>query len=101
MIICHYICSLFLSVIIFDETKRQANIAKHGLDFVGCEVIFENETFTREDSRHAYGEQRFQTMGVLNGVIVVVVHVSDGDYERIISLRKATKHEKAVYCDGF
>ncbi len=88
-------------MITFDETKRQANIVKHGLDFVGCEAIFENETFTREDSRHVYGEQRFQTMGVLNGMIVIVVHVSDGNCERIISLRKATKHEKAIYRDGF
>lgn len=43
----------------WDEAKRRANLAKHGIDFVGCEAVFAGGTLTVEDRRFAYGEQRF------------------------------------------
>lgn len=84
-------------MITYDENKRLANIEKHHIDFVGCEVIFEGLTLTREDNRHDYGEIRFQTLGLLNGVVVFVVHTPRGDNDHIISIRKAEKHEERIY----
>lgn len=84
-------------MITFDEAKRQANIKNHRLDFVGCEVIFEGFTIVREDSRENYGEQRLQTLGLWHGVVVFVVHTPRGEYDHIISIRKAEKHEQAIY----
>lgn len=43
----------------WDNTKRLANIRKHGIDFVACEAFFEGQTVTLEDKRFDYGEQRF------------------------------------------
>lgn len=79
-------------MITYDETKRLANLQNHQIDFVGCEAIFDGFTLTREDRRTAYGELRFQTLGVWNGVVVFIVHTPRGDDDHIISIRKAEKH---------
>ena len=59
-------------MITFDEAKRQANIKTHGLDFIGCDAIWDNFTITREDKRHVYGEKRLVTFGLLKGDVVSV-----------------------------
>jgi hypothetical protein len=82
--------------IIWDESKRQSNIFKHGLDFAQAHMVFAGSTFTFEDTRMDYGEQRFVTIGLLDGV-VVIVHTESTDEIRIISMRKATKNEQRLY----
>ncbi|WP_020587030.1 BrnT family toxin [Desulfobacter curvatus] len=82
--------------IIWDERKRQSNIVKHGLDFVQAHMVFAGATFTFEDTRMDYGEQRFVTIGLLDGV-VVIVHTESTDEIRMISMRKATKNEQRLY----
>ena len=62
----------------WDEPKRKLNIKNHGLDFVGCDVIWDHFTVTREDKRRDYGEKR-----------------PKGPH--VISLRKAEKHEARYY----
>jgi uncharacterized DUF497 family protein len=94
-------CIYNLSMITFDEAKRQSNIAKHGIDFVGSEAVFEGVTMTREDVRDAYGEVRLQTLGLLNGMVVFVVHTVRGDADHIISIRKAEKHEQRIYWNNY
>ena len=44
-----------------------------------------------------YNEQRFVTMGLLNGDVVVVVHTEKENEIRVISLRKAVKNEQKLY----
>jgi hypothetical protein len=67
----------------WDEAKRQANLRKHGIDFADAELTFRGFTLTAEDKREPYGERRFLT--------------ERGDDIRIISIRKATKHEARFY----
>ena len=56
-------------------------------------------TFTFEDDRFSYGEQRFVTLGLLAGLTVLVVH-TENEYEiRVISFRKASKRESQIYYD--
>ncbi len=81
----------------WDENKRKTNIRKHGIDFVDIPVVFDGETVTIEDERFAYGEQRFVTLGLLQGRVVAVVHTERADHIRIISARKATKYEQRSY----
>ena len=81
----------------WDETKRRRNIKDHGLDFAGCEAIWDNFTITREDIRQAYGEKRLVTFGMLKGDAVVMVHTERRAGPHIISLRKAEKHEARYY----
>ena len=84
---------------IWSETKRAANIKFHGLDFLDARSVFEGVTFTFEDDRFAYGEQRFVTLGMLAGVPVSVVHTENEHEIRVISFRKATKRESKIYFD--
>ncbi len=81
----------------WDETKRKSNIKKHGIDFVDAPMIFDGYTLSIEDDRYDYGEERFVTFGILNGRVVAVVHTESEDLIRIISIRKATKHEEKEY----
>ncbi len=81
---------------IWHEEKRQGNIRKHGLDFSQAYKVFAGTTFTFEDNRFDYGEQRFVTIGLLEDV-VVIVHTESSEEIRLISMRKATKNEQKLY----
>jgi uncharacterized protein len=81
----------------WSERKRASNVKDHGLDFIDVPRVFEGRTFTFEDDRFAYGEQRFLTLGLLAGVPVSVVHTESEDEIRVISFRKATRHEAEIY----
>jgi len=81
----------------WDEAKRQSNIQKHGIDFVGIEKAFAGTTLTILDDRFDYGESRFVTLGLLSGRVIVIAHTETDEVIRIISVRKATKNEEAGY----
>jgi len=83
----------------WSERKRAINLKEHGLDFVDAPRVFEGFTFTFEDDRFAYGEQRFETLGLLAGVTVSITHTESEDEIRIISFRKSTKREANLYFD--
>ena len=59
--------------------------------------VFAGHTFTFEDDRFRYGEQRFVTLGLLEGVPVSIAHTENDHEIRIISFRKATRHEAHIY----
>jgi uncharacterized DUF497 family protein len=82
----------------FDPGKRAANLQKHGLDLADARKVIESgRTVTFEDRRADYGEQRFVTLGPLGDTLVVIVTAETDDHIRIISMRKADRHEKAIY----
>ncbi len=81
----------------WDEAKRESNILKHGIDFIDVENVFEGETVTILDDRFDYAEDRFITLGLLDGRVVVIVHTETNDEIRIISARKATNNEEISY----
>ena len=81
----------------WDEPKRLTNIEKHGIDFVGIEEVFQGETITILDDRLDYGEERFVTLGLLDGRVVAVAHTETDEFIRIISARKATTNEEIGY----
>lgn len=78
----------------FDETKRQTNIAKHGLDFASLEIDFFLTAVVlgaRDGRAKAIGE-------VAGKVIVTVVHAPLGSEAiSIISMRRASRKERAIY----
>lgn len=77
----------------WDKTKRLSNLRQHGIDFADAPQVFEGITFTFEDDRIAYTEQRFVTLGLLKGIPVSIVHTEADNEIHIISFRKATKRE--------
>lgn len=85
-------------MVTFCEDKRQANIAKHGIDFVDLFGFFEGDLLTREDVHAAYGELRFQSIGWHAGDLLFVAWTPGRDeWPHIISARKAEKHEREAW----
>ena len=83
----------------WDENKRQENLAKHGLDFADAWQLFENPMVVWPDSRFEYDEDRWIGIGIMRTAVVAILAFTerDPDIVRIISLRKAMKHEKEKY----
>jgi uncharacterized protein len=81
----------------WDENKRRLNIKSHGIDFEGCEQIFDLPVIVSEDSRQNYGEQRLCALGWLHDRMVHLTYTERKDDFRVISLRKAEKHEIKRY----
>jgi uncharacterized DUF497 family protein len=81
----------------WDKTRRRENLIKHRFDFVDAPTVFEGLTFTFEDDRFAYGEQRFITLGLLRSRVVVIAHTEHDDQVRIISMREGTKREQSLF----
>jgi uncharacterized DUF497 family protein len=69
----------------------------YGLDFVDASAVFDGATLTYEDDRFSYDEQRFVTLGLLREIVVSIVHTETPRRIHIISFRKATKHEQAIF----
>ena len=81
----------------WNETKRQTNLKKHGFDFTDTDRVFTKDTFTRPDNRFDYGEQRFNTIGLLETTVVVISHTETEDTIHVISMRKGERYEREYY----
>ncbi len=81
----------------WDEKKRKLNLSKHGIDFSDAPAIFEGPLVTVEDTREDYGETRYVALGLLADIVVSLVYAERGDQVRIISIRKALKHEARFF----
>jgi uncharacterized DUF497 family protein len=80
----------------WDERKRRTNLKDHGFDLRDAPRVFEGPTFTFEDDRFDYGEQRFVSLGFLGGVAVSIVHTETPEIIHVISFRRATRNEEAI-----
>jgi len=67
------------------------------LDFADAEWVFAGPTFTFEDDREDYGEQRWVTFGILRGKVVVIVHTESEDEIHVIFMREADKDEQLLF----
>ncbi len=91
-------------MITWDEAKCRRNLRDHGVDFEDLEGFFDGDLLTREDIRQAYGEPRFQSIGVFNGIALFVAWTprgEHGDVPHIISARKAESHEEKIWTRHF
>jgi uncharacterized DUF497 family protein len=81
----------------WDEAKNRANIAKHGIGFLGAARVFDGPTLERVDDRQGYGETRRSIIGELDGKEVYVVYTMRSNVCRIISARRANRRERREY----
>ena len=95
--ICIIVCIITLMRFSWHEPKRQTTLQKRGLDFAQAEQLFAGPTFTFEDDRRDYGEQRWVTLGLLREKVVIIVHTESEDEIRIISMREANKDEQRLF----
>lgn len=82
----------------WDDAKAAANFRKHGVTFDQAAYAF-RDPFALEwiDEGAVYGEERVILLGMSGGQILSVVFTERGESIRIISARRATKHEKNNY----
>lgn len=86
----------------WDDNKEKINLSKHGIDFSTASLVFQDENRIEfYDEAHSEDEDRYITIGQINGVaiIVMVVYTERGDTIRLISARKATSQERRRYYD--
>jgi uncharacterized DUF497 family protein len=81
----------------WDDNRRAANLAKHGVDFAAVEGVDWETALTAVDDRRDYGEDRFITIGYIGPRLHVMVWTPRGDDTRIIGLRKANDREERRY----
>ncbi|MEK7209982.1 MAG: BrnT family toxin [Candidatus Binatota bacterium] len=85
----------------WDEDKNRENIKKHGVSFQEAQTVFLDENAMRFfDPDHSQDEDRFIMLGMSFKLRVLVVchcHRKNDTVIRIISARKADKHEAMGY----
>jgi uncharacterized DUF497 family protein len=86
----------------WDNRKAAMNLRKHGVDFADAIGALEDPNRLEEvDARFVYDEERVQVVGMTRSkVLFVIVTLPDEDTCRIISARKATRHEQDRYYAG-
>ncbi len=82
----------------WDEAKAASNLRKHGVSFETARLVFDDPLalFLIERSTD-YQEERLSVTGVVGGVTLIVTHTERGDRIRLISARRATRHERRIY----
>ncbi len=82
----------------WDAGKAESNLEKHGVSFQAAWRVF-NDVFALEqgDFDSEPGEARYVITGLVDDVILTLVYTERGERIRIISARKATKHEQREY----
>ena len=82
----------------WDQTKNEANVRKHGIQFADAVKIFDGLVVTRIDDRFDYGEVRMVSTGAVGGILMVtVVHTDRNGRTRLISARLASPKERKGY----
>ncbi len=84
--------------LIWDETKRQTNLQKHGLDFADANEVLQSSYRWDIDIIRS-GEMRTQSISYVMGFLAVltVVHTNREEATRIISFRVASQKEREAY----
>lgn len=82
----------------WDENKRLSNLNKHYIDFEDATLIFEHSVPHAPSGFR--GEERWITLGELNGVMIMVVWTWRDPRIRIISARRLREDEKRRYQDN-
>ena len=82
----------------WDTAKAERNLVKHGVSFEAARWAFDDVfAFERCDFDSEPGQTRYIILGMVKDVILTVVYTERGERTRIISARRATKHERTEY----
>ena len=82
----------------WDESKNEANIRKHKIDFEDIPSVFDSVLVVSPDNRMDYGEHRWIGLGLLGQVVVLIVFSEPKPrIIRIISARKANRKERKYF----
>jgi uncharacterized protein len=88
----------------WDADKAAANIRKHGLSFETAASVFADPFALALQDRFEGGEHRWQTIGAIQGELIVLVahtvrETGGNEVIRIVSARKADRKERKLYAE--
>lgn len=81
----------------YDPHKRARTLAEGGLDFEDAVQVFAGATIDVADDRREYGEERWQSYGLLNERLVMIAWTPRGKSRHVISMRKCNEREQEKY----
>ena len=86
----------------WDEAKNRRNLAKHRISFETAKLVFEDPHALSVQDRTVEDEERWQSLGRVGGVVVVLVahtyrEENGEEVIRLISARKTTPLERRAY----
>ena len=86
----------------WDPAKAASNLRKHRVSFELAMRVFSDPFALSEQDRIEGGERRWQTLGMVEGIVLLLVaHTvrDEGDIDviRIISARRADRRERRRY----
>ncbi|MGA3076470.1 MAG: BrnT family toxin [Bryobacteraceae bacterium] len=82
----------------WDEKKAALNERKHAVSFLfATRVFLDPNRLEWADTRSPYGEPRWVSVGLVGGFEIAVTYTVRGDTIRLISARKAERHEREDY----
>lgn len=82
----------------WDSRKAASNLRKHGIPFpFAARVFLDDNRMERLDRDGNYEEDRWITLGVVDDLEIVVVYTTRAKVFRIISARRANRHEREEY----
>jgi uncharacterized DUF497 family protein len=88
----------------WDERKNRVNQRKHRISFETAISVFDDPFHVSRQDREMETEARWQTIGVVQGVrVLLVAHTVEEDdgLIRILSARKATPQERRIHAQGY
>ncbi|CCI00680.1 conserved hypothetical protein [Microcystis aeruginosa PCC 9443] len=81
----------------YDENKSQTNLAKHGIDFIKAQQLWEDANLLEFPARKVEDEERFFAIGIINQKYWTAVITYRTDIIRIVSVRRSRTEEIKVY----
>jgi uncharacterized DUF497 family protein len=86
----------------WDERKNKRNRSDHGICFETAWLMFDDEfAITAEEYIDPNGEMRYQTVGLVQGVLLTVAHIyriiDAIEVPWLVMARKAVNYEANVY----
>lgn len=86
----------------WDPAKQFTNVHKHSISFIAAVAVFDDPGLLEIDvSRPEHRESRIKAVGQLApGWVVAVIYTVRDDTRRIISARRARRHERSAYDAG-
>jgi uncharacterized DUF497 family protein len=82
----------------WDDAKEASNELKYGISFVDAATVFDDPYHIVENTtKPEHGEERRKAIGIISEYLVAVIYTDRQARRRIISARRASKHEREQY----
>lgn len=82
----------------WDEDKDRGNIRIHKISFKTASKAFDGPMLIEPEEKKEYGERRFMGIGIVeNRFVLIIFSEPEPEIIRLISARKALKHERKKF----